>query len=340
MPVLTRVKVHRDFHVEVARALGAGAPARAAPGRPRRLELVKLFAGGVLVKTHPRQRPGARCTDRGDLPAEKAGYAMRDLSTLVAVCTGHGPNVGIYAERLLDDPLPKTPIRAVYWNCRAHFPVGLASAATVCRTCLASNGAGSQSGGLMRTSRLGAALSTATVLLLLAAAPAYAEVVVLTGSGSGADEVPGPGEEGATIEGDVTIDTDTGVITYTVSVAGNSEDVAAAHIHEAPAGVAGPVAVPLDTAAVVAGTSATTTVDPALAAEIAASPENYYLNAHSATFPAGFARGQLDDTAPSSVPAGDGSSAAGTPVLVAAGLLVVGVGVGAVGMARRRGAAG
>jgi hypothetical protein len=75
---------------------------------------VKLFAGGHLVKTHPRQRPGGRSTDAGDLPAEKAGYAMRDLTALVAVCAGHGENVGIYAERLLDDPLPWTRMRSVY----------------------------------------------------------------------------------------------------------------------------------------------------------------------------------------------------------------------------------
>ena len=39
---------------------------------------------------------------------------MRDLAGLIATCAGHGPNVGIYAERLLDDPLPWTRMRAVY----------------------------------------------------------------------------------------------------------------------------------------------------------------------------------------------------------------------------------
>ncbi len=116
VPIFTRVKVHRDFHVEVARALysapehllGQHLHARADS------ELVKLFAAGALVKTHPRQRPGGRSTDAGDLPAEKAGYAMRDLTKLIAVAAGHGQNVGIYAERLLDDPLPWTRMRAVY----------------------------------------------------------------------------------------------------------------------------------------------------------------------------------------------------------------------------------
>jgi len=75
---------------------------------------VKLFSGGVLVKTHPRQPPGGRSTDPADLPAERAGYAMRDLAGLITVCAGHGPNIGIYAERLLDDPLPWTRMRSVY----------------------------------------------------------------------------------------------------------------------------------------------------------------------------------------------------------------------------------
>ena len=119
-PIFTRVKVHRDYHVEVARGLysipehliGSHLEARADS------ELVRFYstgsAGGKLVKTHPRQSPGGRSTDPKDLPAEKAGYALRDLSRLVAICTGHGANVGIYAERLLDDPLPWTRMRAVY----------------------------------------------------------------------------------------------------------------------------------------------------------------------------------------------------------------------------------
>ena len=116
VPIFTRVKVHRDFHVEVAKALysvpehfiGHHLDARADS------QLVKLFARGQLVKTHPRQRPGGRSTDREDLPAEKVGYAMRDLTKLIAACAGHGTNIGIYAERLLDDPLPWTRMRAVY----------------------------------------------------------------------------------------------------------------------------------------------------------------------------------------------------------------------------------
>lgn len=190
----------------------------------------------------------------------------------------------------------------------------------------------------MRTARLGGALATAAALLMLGAGPAVAEEVTLSGSGSGAEEAPAPGQQGATIRGEVTIDTVSGSITYTVSVAGNTEPVAAAHIHQAPKGAAGPVVVTLDTAAVSAGTRATTTVDPAVAAAIAAAPESYYLNAHSASFPGGFARAQLRDSAPGSVSAGDGSSTADTRALLGAGLVVAGAGAVAFGASRRRAA--
>jgi hypothetical protein len=76
--------------------------------------LVKIFHQGRLIKVHPRQRPGGRWTDPDDLPAEKVGYAMRDLDRLVAAARRIGPDVGIYAERLLDDKLPWTRMRAVY----------------------------------------------------------------------------------------------------------------------------------------------------------------------------------------------------------------------------------
>jgi hypothetical protein len=66
-----------------------------------------------MVKTHPRQPPGGPSTDRVDLPEHKAGYALRDLARLIATCAGHGLKIGLYAERLLDDPLPWTRMRAV-----------------------------------------------------------------------------------------------------------------------------------------------------------------------------------------------------------------------------------
>jgi uncharacterized protein (DUF58 family) len=108
--------VHRDFHVEVGRALysapkeylGCHLDARADTA------LVKLFHRGQLVKVHPRQQPGRRSTDAADLPAEKTTYAMRDVASLARAARRHGDAVGVYAERLLDTDLPWTKMRQVY----------------------------------------------------------------------------------------------------------------------------------------------------------------------------------------------------------------------------------
>jgi hypothetical protein len=116
VPVLTTVKVHRDLHVEIGRALysapqeylGCRLDARADSS------LVKLFHRGQLVKTHPRQQPGRRVTDPADLPAEKTIYAMRDVDSLARAARRHGDSVGVYADRLLDTDLPWTKMRQVY----------------------------------------------------------------------------------------------------------------------------------------------------------------------------------------------------------------------------------
>ena len=116
MPVFTRVKVHRDFHVEVARSLysapkeylGCHLDARADSA------LVKLYCRGQLVKVHPRQQPGRRSTDPADLPAEKTTYAMRDVASLARAARRHGDAIGAYADQLLDTDLPWTKMRQVY----------------------------------------------------------------------------------------------------------------------------------------------------------------------------------------------------------------------------------
>ena len=116
VPVFTRVKVHRDFHVEVARALysapkeylGCHLDARADSA------LVKLYCRGQLVKIHPRQQPGRRSTDPADLPAEKTIYAMRDVASLAKAARRHGDAIGVYADQLLDTDLPWTKMRQVY----------------------------------------------------------------------------------------------------------------------------------------------------------------------------------------------------------------------------------
>lgn len=116
LPVYATPKVHRDYHIEVARSLYS------VPGNlvGRRVEaradrqLVRIFSRGQLVKVHPRQAPGRRSTDPADLPSDKSVYAMRDLEQLKRMASGHGAAIGAYAAALLEVPLPWTRMRQVY----------------------------------------------------------------------------------------------------------------------------------------------------------------------------------------------------------------------------------
>jgi hypothetical protein len=116
LPIYATPKVHRDHHIEVARALYS------VPGDliGRHVEvradraLVRVFCRGQLVKVHPRQEPGRRSTDASDLPSEKTVYAMRDVEQLCRSAANHGQAIGVYASLVLDTPLPWTKMRQVY----------------------------------------------------------------------------------------------------------------------------------------------------------------------------------------------------------------------------------
>jgi hypothetical protein len=116
LPVYASPKVHRDHHIEVAKALysvpgnliGRYVDVRADA------KLVRVYHRGQLVKTHPRARPGHRVTDPADLPAHKSAYAMRDIGYLQRLADECGPAVGAYAAAVLDHPLPWTKMRQVY----------------------------------------------------------------------------------------------------------------------------------------------------------------------------------------------------------------------------------
>jgi transposase len=116
LPHYATAKVHRDHHIEVAKALYSipgnliGETVEVRADRA----LVKVFYRGQLVKTHPRTRPGGRITDAADLPSEKTAYAMRDLDYLRRVAAKHGAAIGRYVDALLDTPLPWTKMRQVY----------------------------------------------------------------------------------------------------------------------------------------------------------------------------------------------------------------------------------
>ena len=70
LPVYATAKVHRDHHIEIARALysipGNLIGARVEVRADR--QLVRVYHRGQLIKIHPRQPPGGRSTDPDDLP--------------------------------------------------------------------------------------------------------------------------------------------------------------------------------------------------------------------------------------------------------------------------------
>jgi len=137
-----------------------------------------------------------------------------------------------------------------------------------------------------------ASLATAT----MAGAVAANHFATFSTTLSGAEEAPGPGDPNG--KGVATLDVyDRGLVCYTLKLQA-IETPTAAHIHEAPAGVAGPVVVDLriDLAERQGNRliyCANATVD--LAAEIRANPADYYVNVHNPTYPGGAIRGQLGD---------------------------------------------
>jgi hypothetical protein len=153
-------------------------------------------------------------------------------------------------------------------------------------------------------------LTAALVLgLTLLAVPATASGTAASGGSSGkvttlaatlrgANEVPGPGDPDGRGRAVVRLAGDQACFLLQWSGIGAPT---ASHIHEGRAGVPGPVVVPFfqpgvnaaslpDTLSSVAGCA---DVDPVLAARIAARPSHWYVNIHTADFPAGAIRGQL-----------------------------------------------
>jgi transposase len=116
IPRWSEPKLHRDFHVEVDKALYS-APHRLIGQHlkaRRDSSTVKLYFRGELVKVHPRMAPGQRSTDPADYPSGKEIYATRDVDKLKYLAANHGEAIGRYAAALLDTPLPWTKMRQVY----------------------------------------------------------------------------------------------------------------------------------------------------------------------------------------------------------------------------------
>jgi hypothetical protein len=111
---------------------------------------------------------------------------------------------------------------------------------------------------------------------------------------TGAAEVPGPGDPDGSGTARVALNPGQGEVCFTITVANITLPATAAHIHEAPVGVAGPIVVtlaPPDASGTVTGCASD--VDQEEIKEIIQHPEEYYVNVHTTDYPAGAVRGQL-----------------------------------------------
>jgi hypothetical protein len=116
--------------------------------------------------------------------------------------------------------------------------------------------------------------------------------VTLGASLHGTKEAPNPGDPDGFGFARVTINLQTGDVCYRLSVA-NLDTPTASHIHEGGTGVSGPVVVPFEAPST--GLLANcTTADLDLLTAIVNNPSGYYVNVHTAAFPMGAIRGQLE----------------------------------------------
>jgi hypothetical protein len=142
----------------------------------------------------------------------------------------------------------------------------------------------------MRPRRIAIVLVVGLAVLALAS-PVGAEGRRFSTTLTGAAEVPGPGDPDGSGTATVTLNQGQSEICFEITVSGIAP-ATAAHIHVAPAGVAGPVVVPL-TPPTSGSSSGCVSVDPGLIKAIRQNPSAYYVNVHNADFPAGAVRGQL-----------------------------------------------
>jgi len=123
------------------------------------------------------------------------------------------------------------------------------------------------------------------------AAPADASAASLTG----AKEVPGPGDSNGFGVAVASPRPAQGTVCINIRYRGIDAPTAA-HIHEGPPTVAGPVVIDfgvLIATSPVGQITGCVPVEPALAADVGQNPSDYYVNVHNAAFPGGAIRGQL-----------------------------------------------
>lgn len=115
----------------------------------------------------------------------------------------------------------------------------------------------------------------------------------LTTNLSGAAEAPGPGDPDGAGTATIRLRLGEGRLCFQLSASNITLPAAAAHIHKAAAGVAGPIVVTLKPPAANGTSSGCVAVPRTLVAQILAGSSGYYVNVHTSDYPDGAIRGQL-----------------------------------------------
>lgn len=138
IPTYAKPTVARDHHVAVCLAVYSVPGNRIGQVVDARADskLIKISQHGQLLRVHERKPPGGRSTFPEDLPAEKRGYAMRDIEYLKRVAAGHGEQIAIYVSQLLEGPLPWSRMRQVYRLLGLVKRFGAEAVEAACRRCL------------------------------------------------------------------------------------------------------------------------------------------------------------------------------------------------------------
>jgi transposase len=134
-----KCKVHPDHHISFQKALysvptryiGKTVWVRADS------QLVRIYVGGNLIKTHQRQPPGGRSTDYNDYPPELAPYAMRDPDRMIREAKQHGKHLGRFMEALLAGSFPWAKLRQAQKLQRLGRKYGFRRVDQACRRALA-----------------------------------------------------------------------------------------------------------------------------------------------------------------------------------------------------------
>jgi transposase len=105
--------VHPDHHISFGKALYS-VPTRYLRQRlwvRGDSRLVRIYAAGEVIKTHPTQPAGGRATDHADYPAERTAYTQRDPARLIRQAEEHGAQIGRFTAALLAGVFPWAKLR-------------------------------------------------------------------------------------------------------------------------------------------------------------------------------------------------------------------------------------